>query len=429
MKKMYLLIMLMVILSLTGCAKAADEEQMRLDLEADAQFGVAKEGEEIQEIVIEKRQTDKKQKEDTVWCTIKTAKEGILYQKQVILTYGLYDKGWMLDDLMVNDPSQWILTPLEGINEDNVAVSLYGKSVTIDGEEWNITNGQIKNISVSKHETDLANEKDVVTAEVTIEEEVEEAKGELTIEYLFGRGWIINSISVNKDFVTSIKPESALDVTDEDLIAQVSGQSFVLREPDTSYIWTLEETMHTVTINSNEISYFTIDNQESLSKGTKQIYHCQCSLIKPHVTFKLEIEIPYRYDSGEWDLQSITITPQCEKLDIVGEWTGTYTDTPFGGKAVLNITSADENGFITAVYSYYPEERDKYTAPGSYSVSGTINMSTLDMNLIAGDWIEEPSRIRIWNEKLDVVATLCVDEAAVKGTGQGSNPFVVSLDN
>ena len=431
MKRKYLFIMVLILmlLSITGCSKVADEKQMQLDLESDIQFDFLKDEEKIEELVIEKRQTDKKQKLDTIWCTVTTAKEGISYQKEVILTYGLYDKGWILDNVSVNDYKQWIQTPIEGIAEDVISASLNGQSITIDGEEWNITTGNIKNISIDNHDTDLDKKTDIVTATLTLEEEVEEAKGKLTIHYLFDNGWKIETVSTSEEFVTSIKSEAALEVTNEDLIAHVSEQSFVLRAPKTDGVvayWAVEEAMHTVTINSSEISNFAIENQESLFKGTQQIYHCQCTLTKPYVVFNLEIEIPYRYHSGEWGLQQLNITPQCASLNIVGEWTGTYRDAPFGGEARLKISDIDENGFITAVYSYYPSEEDKYTDPGSYNVSGTIDMSTLDMNLIAGEWIEEPSHwVHSWT-KSDVSGTLCVDEAVIKGTGQNGCPFVIT---
>lgn len=430
MRKYILAILLIsTLLLLTGCSKVADEKQMQLDLESNTQFDFLEDEEKIEELVIEKRQTDKKQKLDTVWCTITTAKEGISYQKEVILTYGLYDKGWILDDVSVNDFRQWIQTPLEGIAEDNISASLNGQSITIDGEEWNIMTNNIKNISVDKHDTDLDKKTDIVTATLTLEEEVEEANGKLTINYIFDNGWKIDTVSNSEEFITSIKPEAALEITNEDLIAKVSEQSFVLEAPRTDGIvvhWASEEAMHTVTINSSEISNFVINSQESLMKGTRQIYHCQCTLTKPHVVFNLEIEIPWQYHSGEWDIQTINITPQCESLDIVGEWTGTCNDAPFGGTAVLNISDVDENGFITAVYSYYPSEEDSYTEPGSYHVSGTINMSSLDMNLIAGEWIDKPARhVYSWT-KSDVSGTLCVDEAVIKGTGQNGDPFVIT---
>ena len=239
-----------------------------------------------------------------------------------------------------------------------------------------------------------------------MDDEVEEAAGELTINYVFDNGWKFDSMSVNEEFVASVKPETALTVTNEDLIAEISEQNFILEDPEASgFFWQSEKDMHTVSIHNEEISDFVVKEQELLSKGKQQIYHCECTVNKACGTFALEIEMPYWYQSGEW--------------------TGIFNDAPFGGNAVLDILDIDEDGNITAIYSYTPSKEDRYTQPGSYNVFGRIDMLTLDMNLITGDWIEEPSRTLSWT-KGDIQATLCVDELTMKGTAQEGNTFEVT---
>lgn len=425
MKKRWLLITIMILgmLAFTGCAKTADEKQIKIDLE-NAQF--LNESEKIEELIVEKRQTDKEQKTDTVWCSITTETEYVSYQKKVILTYGLYDKGWVLDDISVNAVNQWIQTPLQGIDENDILNSLSGQSITVDSDQWLFTSDNIINISVENHETDLDARTDMVTVNLTVNDEVEEVTGGLIVNYVFDNGWKFDSMSNNEEFVASVKPEAALVFTNEDLIAEISGQNFVLEDPKADgFFWQAEKEMHTVSINNDEISDFVIKEQEMLSKGMQQIYHCECIVNKACGTFTLEIEKAYSYQSGEWIAGSIDINAKCDTLDIIGEWTGIYNDAWFGGNAVLNISDIDENGNITAVYSYTPSEEDRYGEPGSYKVFGKIDMQTLDMNLTAGDWIEEPSSVLSWT-KGDILATLCVDELVIKGTAQEGNSFVVT---
>lgn len=426
MKKRWVLIVIMIlaILALTGCAKTADERQMQTDLE-DTQFYFLHEGEKIEELIVEKRQTDKEQKTDTVWCSITTADEYVSYQKEVILTYGLYDKGWSLDDVSVNAFNQWIQTPLQGINENDIVDSLRGKTITVDNDQWLFSHDNIINISVKNHDTDLEARTDIVTINLTVDDVVEEVTGELIVNYVFDNGWKFNTMFINKEFVASVKPEAVLTVANEDLIAEISGQNFILEDPEAGgFVWQAAKDMHTVSISNDEISDFVIKEQELLSKGTQQVYHCECTLNKACAAFTLEIEMPYWYQSGEWISKPIDISAKCDTLDIVGEWTGIYKDPPFGGNAVLNISDIDENGNITAIYSYTPSEEDRYGQPGSYNVFGTIDMLTLDMNLTAGDWIDKPSRVFSWT-KGDIRATLCVDELAIKGTAQAGNAFEV----
>lgn len=417
-----------MMLALTGCGKkVADEEQIQVDLETYAKDKILSGNEKIVEITIDKRQTDKEQKADTVWSFITTADEYISYQKQVVLTYGLYDKGWILDDVTVNAPNQWIQTPLQGIDESEIVDSLRGQSITVDGDEWLFDNDSIKNVSVKHHDTDLDARSDSVALSLTLDDEVEEAAGELTVNYIFDNGWKRNSMSINEEFVASVKSECALNLANEDLIAEIAGQEFVLKDSEEEgLVWQSEIDMHTVSINSDEISDFTVNEQEQQSKGTQQIYHCECRVNKGCAAFILEIEMPYQYRSGEWALGSIDIiSAKCDTLDIIGEWIGTYSGVPYDGDAVLNITDVDEKGNITATYSYTPSVVDRYTEPGSYHVSGTIDMLTLDMYLTAGDWIVEPSRT-LSSTKHDVRATLYVDEAMIEGIAHESSIFEVT---
>ena len=326
----------------------------------------------------------------------------------------------------MNAFNQWIQTPLQGINENDIVDSLSGRSITVNDDQWLFSGNNIKNISVKHHDTDLAGRTDMVTVELTVDDEVEEVTGELTVNYVFDNGWKFDAMSINEEFVASVKPEVALTVTNEDLIAEIVGQNFILEDPEAwGFFYQAEKDMHTVSISNDEISDFVIKEQELLAKGTQQIYHCECKVNKACGTFALGIEIPYWYQSGEWILKSIDISAKCDTLDIVGEWTGIFKDAPFGGYAVLNITDVDENGNITAVYSYTASEEDRYGQSGSYNVFGTIDMLTLDMDLAAGDWIEEPTKVLSWT-KGDIRATLCVDELAIKGTAQEGNAFEVT---
>lgn len=415
---------------IVACTDVADEKKIQSDLESYTEYAFLSEGEKIDKVVIEKRQTEKEQKIDTVWCTVTTEDSEISYQKSVVLTYGLYDKeGWILDDVSVNDSRQWVQTPLKGITEEKIPSSLNGRSVVVDEEEWNIETEHIKKISIDDQETNLEEKKDKVTVTLILDSEVEEAKGELVINYKFDNGWKIDSISENKKFTATVKPEVALEITEEDLIAELVNQEFQYGETETelangnSLIDT--STQQTITINENEISDFVIESKSSTGKGSYQKYDCTCILTKAHAVFKLAAEIQYYYSgSNGWRVQPMTITPELISVNIEGEWAGTYVSAPWSGDAVLSITRIDDDGTITGVYSYTPSTINQYSQPGSYNVSGKINMSTLVMKLTAGDWVNEDSSA-LSITKQDITAILCVDDSIINGLGQEGKPFTV----
>lgn len=70
-----------------------------------------------------------------------------------------------------------------------------------------------------------------------------------------------------------------------------------------------------------------------------------------------------------------------DSVNIEGKWNGTYNGVGNKGKSSLKITEATKDGKIKGVYSYTPDKIDQYRKAGSYNVSGTIDMSSLIINL------------------------------------------------
>lgn len=425
MKKISLIpVIVIMAIILSACGNGPKEQKIVEDVR-DRLASWLSENETISKVEITDTYTHENTNSIDVYCKVESDNGEVAYESHYVAVYNKYDKsGWVLDELQ-EDVSQRASIPLKGVKESDLTRALAGRYITVDGEDWKITADNIKSISIDEQNTNLKAKTDQVVVALIIDDEVEEAEGELKINYIFDDRWNAESISGDETFTAAVKPEKALENTNENLIAAMSGQSFVLEEQKSEgivFTSASKVAMHTVTIDSSEISDFVVEDREIVSRGTQQTYHCQCILSKPHVTFNLEIEIPYQYVSGEWILQQITISPQCTVLDIIGDWTGSYYDVPYGGTVVLSISDVDEQGNIEAVYSYSPSEQ-RFNKPGSYYVSGKIDMSTLDIKLTAGNWINDSGS---GLSKTDISATLCVDEATIKGTGHKYNTFDVT---
>lgn len=418
MKKSLLLTFtfIVILMLFAGCNSVANEKQIQADLESYTQSELFAENEKIVEIKIDKRQTANEKKQESVWCTVTTEDKHYSYEKAMTLTYNYYNEGgWMLDNVSVNNHSEWVITPLTGISNEEVSASLDGISVTANDEIWNITKGNIKSISIEEQKTDLENKTDVITATLTIDDEVEEASGQLVINYRFNNEWVIDSISGNENFKAILKSGIALNVTEETLQNEISGQTSDYGIDGNA----------TITINKNEISDFKIESQESYEKGRRQIYLCSCKLIKPHAEFLLNVEIPYDYlGSDGWSIQPITINAQCTSINLEGEWKGTYRAIGGGGTAVLNISAIDDNGLITGTFKYTPNRVDKYSQPGSYNITGEITLATLSIHFTAGEWIDKPSEEYEW-QLSDISATLDIENSTLYGTAPDSRTLKV----
>ena len=415
--KKNLVILITLILSLVvlvGCgASVAKEKQIQEDLEAFSDKVFLDDGETITSLVIDKRDTDKKQKTDRVWCTVTTEKDDISYEKGVMLDYYLYDKaGWTLDDYTIDDSEKWVIRPLKGVNEGEISTSLIGKTIMVDDEEWGIGEGEVSNLSIQSQNTNLEKNTDQVTVEIVLESDVERVTGVVTADYQFDKAWKITNLSVKDTLSAEIKDGKALNIDAEKLKADVNGHQEE---------YGLKDNTHKITIKKSGIEDLKIVSQQSESKGCTQVIHYSAKLVKKNVTFNMDAETTYSYSEDKWTYQGTQVDLSLDSVDLLGTWKGTYTAVISDGVNELDITEVDGNN-ITATYSYTPY---KIIEPGSYTVQGEFNPETLELVLQAGDWVQEPTKGTTY-VKSNVSATLYVDEGTMEGIGHDGNGFVMS---
>lgn len=206
MKKSILMIILImtVTLMLAGCSSVPKEEEIQQDLESFSDKAFLDDGEKIDSLTIEKRDTDKKNKSDLVWCTIVTEKDDVSYEKEVTLSYYLYDKtGWTLEDYKVADQGKWNIIPLSGVKEADLRSNLVGKTITVDNQAWEILDSEISQLTIKSQNTDLEKKTDQITMDIVLDGEIESVSGTLVADYTFDKAWNLSSLSEKY----SLRPE------------------------------------------------------------------------------------------------------------------------------------------------------------------------------------------------------------------------------
>lgn len=219
-KRVVLGAMALMLISSAGCSSVPKEKEIKEDLENYSEKNFLSDGEVIDEVKIEDRDTNKKEKYDNVLCTVVTEKNNISYEKEVNLTYQKYEKDWELKDLSVNDSDAWVVKPLKGIAEKDIPSTLVAEKVDVEGETWNIEDGEVKKISIKKQETDLKEKTDKITMEIVLDSGVEQATGTVVAEYEFEKEWKLDSVSEKGKFKT--KPKMA-ERNRNSMIAQFIG--------------------------------------------------------------------------------------------------------------------------------------------------------------------------------------------------------------
>lgn len=414
MRKRHLLIMsmaLMTLLSCTGCSSVPKEKTIKEDLENYSKSEVLEKGEKINEIVIDKRETDKEKNEDTVWCIVTTEDSKISSEKEMVLSYHKYDeKGWLLEGVEVEDSDAWEITPLKGIDEKDIPKTLDGKVIKVDGNDWEILEKEVDEISIDKQETELKEKTDKVTMSITLEGKVQKAKGRLVVNYKFDKKWEEDKVLEAEEFILEPIPEKALNITEDELIGKLVEEKITYGD-DSSMA-------QEIIIAKEEISDFKIEKQESKVKGTEESIYCSCTLNKKNVVLGLQMVFHYSYGE-QWEFKNVEITPETKSFDILGTWSGENIQPGSEDKIVFDITKVEGNK-IEATYSYTPTG---YGEAGSYYITGEIDTKTLNINLVAGDWIVKPEKDAF--QKQDIKAAINVDMGIIEGYGNHGYVFRV----
>lgn len=108
-------------LLLAGCTeKTADESQLKANLYSNNMFSrYANELDmEITSLEILKRQTTTESKTDKAWVMIEAASNAVKGTMYYVMTYNLYNDGWLLESVQETDSDSWLFTPLKGVEDD-----------------------------------------------------------------------------------------------------------------------------------------------------------------------------------------------------------------------------------------------------------------------------------------------------------------------
>lgn len=286
-KKLIMLILVgMFIFLFVGCSKNVDEEQIKANLEEFENEDILDENEKIKKVVIDKRKTEKKEKIDEIWCTVFTENEDVSRKKEMVLRYGLYDKGWILDNVEVNDSRDWIVKPLKGVEKELIINTLTGEFIGVDDAGWEIKKNEIKEITVNNQQTDLEKGRDVLDVSLELESIAEIVKVELNINYVFDEKWEIENIEELSEFDYEDK-EIALEISEERMISDMVRSGI--------YVGAWEEPI--AIENEVAISDFKIDEVYRLEKGMyRRIYG---SAVINNSDKRYDVDIQWNYEYSE----------------------------------------------------------------------------------------------------------------------------------
>lgn len=288
------------VLLLAGCSKTVNEEQMQKDLESYNKDEILNEDEEIKKLVVDKRKTEKDKDIDKIWCTMITENLGISYEKEIVLEYGLYEKGkWVLDSVEVNDSKDWIVKPVKGVSKERVIETLSDENLWVDDSEWLTKRKDIKKLNIEEQKTDLEKKRDKVVVSVQLASAVEIVEGQLEISYEFDYtdNWEIKEVKTLGE-LKSTDNKIAEELSEEVLISAIAE-------------WGIEgdDRDDRTPISQDEISDFKIDRIIKIDKGIYRKYLCSAVVNRADKTQNIETILEYEYHGKDvgWVQQVIRV--------------------------------------------------------------------------------------------------------------------------
>lgn len=98
---------------------ARSKTQIQKDLIDNSDMAGVRAGylEKVTNFEITKRQTTPEDKIDTVWVHLEAENSDVSSQMYFIMSYGLYNDGWLLDSIVPDQTEYWSFTPLRGVDE------------------------------------------------------------------------------------------------------------------------------------------------------------------------------------------------------------------------------------------------------------------------------------------------------------------------
>lgn len=133
-KKRIFYVLIIITFLLSGCGKKVkSENDIQKDIQTSSQF-YNNQTVIIDNLNIEKRQTDKKEKRDIVYVEVKASNEEIDCNFSYILTYNLYNEGWILDDLKINSKGEWTIRPKKGPEQEYINKAIGNDFMILDAD-------------------------------------------------------------------------------------------------------------------------------------------------------------------------------------------------------------------------------------------------------------------------------------------------------
>jgi len=356
---------------------------------------------ELTEIDID-REHGSSRKRAVIYCTVTADSDGRLWHQTYRLDYTKIDSGWRLVSSVAYDTETWDVSASAGVSSAALRQLLIGREIGIKDISGTISEENLGDVVINEQTTDLEKGTDSVKMSYTLKSELASCTQNAKATLIFdGEEWTLSSLTPEGNAALAFNPGKEFSRSEEDLKNVLYSTPVQLKgEYDTQQ----------VTIDSATLADFRcVDYAFDWNTGTVT-YDCTFRLVKRVASLSVEASITYGYKSYGWDVDRVEYTPVVEKTNLVGTWTGEYSDWWAGRLSMtLEVSAQDANDMLTAVCYIGPSAAVPDYGNGSYTMVGGIQKDNLTVSLVSGDWIEKNGNI----SSNDFKAMLWIDEEKI----------------
>lgn len=367
--------------------------------------------EKIKSLVIDKRNTDKKEETDDIWCTVISNDGKCEYTRQFYLKARLYDaSGWKLKEFEEYNKEKWETVPVSGVSIEEIKNAINYSYIQAGDYEWCITPDNLDDVTMKDQSTDLKMLKDDVTIDISMSTDIMKVKVPVKVKFVYEDQWRLETFeqaeAVEPEYKEGFKP----DITDDIIIEALSQTPLKVGG-------TLDQ--QTVTITEEYVKDLKITEQKHSFEGHHNTVNCEFVLEKNEVVMNIisELNFELNFEEKEWEFKYLNYTPTITSFDLSGKWEGTYIASQGETNLTLDITQNNANK-LDAVFEFFVDPKNNEKPDGSFKMSGNLYTDSFTFYLGAGEWIVKPEGY----STIDLYGVYMIDEGCLKqNSGWGFN--------
>lgn len=382
----YSVLLVSALISLSSCSKEVDDVQIQ-DFIQKKYYSENYSSEKIKSVSIDERETDVKSENEEIWCTVVSEDEESEFTRCFYLLAENTDgKKWKLSNISTDNTGSWKSVPINGLNENSIIRSIYGQQVSVGSGnyQWQVSKSSLIGFQITKRNSKFNSGKDDVYATVSLKTDLMKVSVPVHILFVYDNGWKLDNFETLAEVEPVYLERQEPAIKTEKLIEDICNYNLTVGNYYSE---------QNITLKPENIKNFELTSSETASQGYHYNADCCFNYEDNSTVIKVNASVSYDFTNEDktWICKYVSYAdPVVEKIDLTGNWKGSYYGIDGKSELSLQITGQDEDGNLSAVFTFPPvkDEEGNTVSSGSYNMTGKLRKEDFSFSLKGKDWIE-----------------------------------------